>query len=332
MSKRAPFELLGNSILPGKTARLSIEVAKLHTNTPIQVPVIISHSRKEGPTLLLLAGVHGDEINGVEAIRRFIRNGYHKPTRGTVICIPVFNIFGFLNVSREFPDGRDLNRMFPGTKNGSLASQFAYIFMKEIAPLVDVVIDFHTGGSQRFNYPQTRCQFDNKESKELCEVFGAPYTIHSPLLPKSVRQALTRQGKRYVLFEGGKANSIDDFVVESAINGIQRIMSHLNIRDFEIANIPSNTKIIKVSKWIRASRSGMLHVVVKNGSYVEKGTILSTISDPYGKYSRSIRAPFNGVIFNVNETPLVNKGDALFNIGKISENDAPKEGDAELSN
>lgn len=318
MKTRKTFELLENSIQPGTTARLSIEVAKLHTNTPIQIPVIVSHAKQKGPTLLLLAGVHGDEINGIEIVRRIIKRGVHKPTKGTVICIPVFNIFGFLNLSREFPDGRDLNRMFPGAKNGSLASQFAYIFMEKIAPLADVVIDFHTGGSQRSNYPQTRCDFENSASKELCQAFGAPYLIHSPLLAKSVRKSLTKLGKKYVLYEGGKAHDIDDYVVETAIDGVKRVMAHLGMKKLEkgIESTP-NINIIKQSKWIRASRSGMLNVAITNGKNIEKGDVLATISDPYGKFERSVKAPFKGVILNVNETPLVNKGDALFNIGKM---------------
>lgn len=313
--KREPFQLLGHSIMPGKTQNLSLEIAKLHTNTPIQIQVIVSHSKKPGPVLLLLAGIHGDELNGVEIIRRTIRNKWNKPDKGTVICIPVFNIFGFLNLSRYFPDGRDLNRMFPGSKNGSLASQFAYVFTTEIAPLVDVVIDFHTGGAQRFNFPQVRCNFPNKETLELCKVFGAPFVVNSRLIAKSLRDAMTKIGKRYIIFEGGKANQIDDFVVETAMEGIQRVMKSLGLRNFEVEP-PKESYIINQSKWIRASRSGIFNSKIENGIYVEKGTLLATISDPYGKLVRSIKATISGFVFNVNETPLVNKGDALFNIGK----------------
>jgi predicted deacylase len=295
---------------------VTLEVAKLHTNTPIQIPVIVQHARKKGPTLLLLAGLHGDEVNGTEVVRRMIKKGWHKPNYGTVICIPVFNIFGFLNLSREFPDGRDLNRSFPGTKNGSLASQFAYIFMKEIAPLVDVVIDFHTGASQRNNYPQTRCDFRDVEIKELCDIFGSPFTIDSKLIPKSIRHAVTKIGKKYILFEGGKANRIDDFIVEEAISGTKRIMNELGIRYFEENPPEKESIIITNSRWVRASSSGVLNLRIENGQKVEKGTILATIADPYGKFERSVKAPFEGYIFNVNETPLVNKGDALFHMGR----------------
>lgn len=319
MKKRKPLELLGNTILPGKTARLTLEVAKLHTNTPIQIPVIVSHANKNGPTLLLLAGLHGDEINGIETVRRIIKKGWHKPNYGTIICIPVFNIFGFLNLSREFPDGRDLNRMFPGSKNGSLASQFAYIFMKEIAPLSDVVIDFHTGSSQRNNFPQTRCAFKDEKSKELCDVFAAPFTIDSSVLAKSIRGAVTKLEKQYILYEGGKANRIDEFCVETAIKGTQRVMEHLGIRYFDSEPPLKESYILQKSKWVRASSSGVLNVKIENGQFVDKGTVLATISDPYGKFERSVKAPFNGMIFNVNEMPLVNKGDALFNLGKYED-------------
>ncbi|MDX1651672.1 MAG: succinylglutamate desuccinylase/aspartoacylase family protein [Brumimicrobium sp.] len=316
MEKRKPFSLLGTEIEPGKGARLTLEVAKLHTNTPIQIPVIVQHARKKGPVLLLLAGLHGDEINGIEIVRQIIKKGWNKPSQGTIICIPVFNVFGFLNLSREFPDGRDLNRSFPGTKNGSLASQFAYLFMKEIAPLVDVIVDFHTGASQRNNFPQTRCDFKNKKSKELCDVFAAPFTIDSGLLSKSLRSAVTKIGKTYVLYEGGKANRTDSFIVREGINGVKRVMNKLGVRSFEVESPARESKNILTSQWIRASNSGMLSVHIKNGEYVEKGSLIATISDPYGKFERSVKCPYSGYIFNVNEMPLVNKGDALFHIGK----------------
>lgn len=322
IKKREPFKLLGNSISPGKTQRLSLEIAKLHTNTPIQIQVIVSHAKKPGPVLLLLGGIHGDELNGVEIIRRSIRTGINKPDKGTVICIPVFNIFGFLNLSRQFPDGRDLNRMFPGSKNGSLASQFAYVFMTEIAPLVDVVLDFHTGGAQRYNFPQVRCDFSEKKTLDLCKVFGAPFVVNSKVISKSLRNSMAKIGKLYVIFEGGKAHQIDDFVVETALEGIQRVMTSLGLRKFPIGP-PKESHVINQSKWIRASRSGIFNLKIENGVHVAKGTLLATISDPYGKLERSIKATMSGFVFNVNETPLVNKGDALFNIGKAINYVAP---------
>lgn len=315
MAKRKSFNLLGEVVAPGKSGRFNLEVAKLHTNTPIQVPVIVQHARREGPVLLLLAGAHGDEINGIEIVRRIIKNGWNKPQAGTVICIPVYNIFGFLNLRREFPDGRDLNRSFPGTKNGSLASQFAYHFMTEIAPKVDIVLDFHTGAAQRSNYPHTRCDFKNKETLSLCKAFGAPFVLNSGLVSKSIRAALTKMGKQYILFEGGKANRTDEAIVEVGVNGVKNIMNHFKMRSFNLTESDENPQLLlKSSKWIRASNSGMLTLRVENGTWVERGTILATIADPYGKFERSVKASKAGYIINVNETPLVNKGDAVFHL------------------
>lgn len=315
MSKQAPFQILGETVPTGKTAQLSIEIAKLYTNTPIKIPVIVGHSKKPGPTLLIMSGTHGDEVNGVEIVRQMIKNKWYRPENGTVICLPIFNIFGFLNRSREFPDGRDLNRVFPGSKKGSAASQFAYIFMKEIAPYADVILDFHTGGAQRNNYPQTRCDFENIAVKKLCDIFAAPFTVHSKTIRKTIRNSMTKLNKPYVLFEGGKSNHIDDFVVQSALNGIERVMYHLNMISRNPTPPIEDQIIIKNSKWIRSTASGMLKVIINNGVTVQKGEHLAYISDPFGKFSKVIKSPSDGIIFNINEAPLVNKGDAIFNIG-----------------
>lgn len=292
-----------------------MNVAKLHTHTPVQVPVFVERAEKDGPVLLLMAGMHGDEINGMEVIRRVIRKGWNKPNAGTIICLPVFNIFGYLNVTRELPDGRDLNRSFPGTKNGSLASQFAYQFMKEIAPNVDLVIDFHTGSAQRSNMAQIRCLLSDEVSMELAYVFNPPFIVQSSYIPKSVREAMNKRGKKILLFEGGKTNSIDERIVEEGLAGVQRILNHLGMKSFK-TDMPERAPIvIKSSKWLRAPNSGVFQVLVTNGQPVEVGTVLGIVSDPYGKIEKKIKSTMNGYVFCVNEAPLVNKGDAVFHIG-----------------
>ena len=185
-----PFILLGKVIPEGKRTVLDLDVAKLHTRTTVKVPVIIERSKNPGPVVLLLAGIHGDEINGVGIVREIIEQKINKPTCGTIICIPVFNVFGYLIQTREFPDGRDLNRMFPGSSNGSLASQFAYQFTKEIAPFVDYVIDFHTGGGERDNIAQIRCNIDDEKALELAKVFNPPMIVFSNNITKSLRDTL----------------------------------------------------------------------------------------------------------------------------------------------
>ena len=314
-TKHKKIVLLGEEIRPGKGAQLNLHVAQLHTHTPVQVPVIINRAVKEGPVVLLLAGMHGDEINGVEIVRRIIRKGWHKPKSGTIICIPVFNIFGFLNFTRVLPDGRDLNRSFPGTKNGSLASQFAYHFMKEVAPNVDYVIDFHTGAAKRSNYPQIRCVFKDEVSMELAYIFNPPFIINSSYISKSIRESLHKMGRKILLFEGGKADYMDEFVINEGIDGVKRVLQHLGMNDFKDAVIERKPVIIDDHKWMRSPNSGMFQAFVQNGAKVKRGEVLGMVTDPFGKIEKKIKATHDGHIFCVNESPVVHKGDAIFHIG-----------------
>jgi predicted deacylase len=314
--KHKKFVILNEEIHPGRGAQLNLEVAHLHTHTPVQVPVIVERGKVDGPVVLLMAGMHGDEINGMEIIRRIIRKGYNKPTEGIVICIPVFNIFGFLNVMRVLPDGRDLNRSFPGAKNGSLASQFAYHFMKEIAPKVDYVIDFHTGSAQRNNMAQIRCVFKDNESMELARIFNPPFIIHSAYIAKSIRESMNKRGKKILLFEGGKTNSIEEGIVKEGVDGIKRFLNHLNMRSFKEVGNQRHPVYIKEHKWLRAPNSGMFQTAVKNGDKVDVGTILGMVTDPFGKIEKRIKSPMEGYVFCINESPVVNKGDAIFHIGE----------------
>ena len=310
------FVILGHEILPGKGAQLNLDVAKLHTTTPVLVPVIVQRAKIDGPTVLLMAGLHGDEINGIEIIRKVIRKGFNKPNIGTIICLPVFNIFGFLNVKRELPDGRDLNRSFPGSASGSLAAQFAYHFMKEIAPHVDYVIDFHTGAAQRNNYPQIRCVMEDEESVELAKIFNPPFILNSSYISKTIRESINKKGKKMLLFEGGKTNSIEEMIVEEGLNGVKRLLSHLGMRTFKIdISKDREPTFLSESKWMRSPNSGMFQSIVKNGAKVSKGEVIGMVTDPYGNFERKVKASSDGYIICLNESPVVYKGDAIFHIG-----------------
>jgi len=307
--------ILGKEIKPGTRNELNLDVAKLHTTTPILVPVIVERAHEDGPTVLLMAGLHGDEINGIEIIRRIIRKGFNKPTKGTIICLPVFNIFGFLNIKRELPDGRDLNRNFPGNIKGSLASQFAFHFMKEIAPHVDYVIDFHTGAAHRNNHPQIRVVMDDQESVELAEIFNPPFILHSSYISKTIRESINKLNKKMLLFEGGKTNHIEESIVEEGINGVKRFLMHLDMRSFKI-DISKDRKPIYLdkSKWLRSPNSGMFHALVKNGTKVKKGDLIGMVMDPFGNFERKIKSTIDGYVICLNESPVVYRGDAVFHL------------------
>jgi len=308
-----PFIILGKEIPEGKRTILDLEVAKLHTRTTVKVPVIIERSKNPGPVVLLLAGIHGDETNGVGIIREIISQKINQPSSGTIICIPVFNIFGYLIQTREFPDGRDLNRMFPGSLNGSLASQFAHQFTKEIAPFVDYVIDFHTGGGQRDNIAQIRCSKKDEKGLELAKVFNPPMIVFSTNISKSLRDTLHKMGKTILLFEGGKSKELNASIINEGVNGTKNILIHLGLIEGEVT-VRKTPIFVEKAKWLRASYSGMFKIMAKNGTFVKKKEVIGIIQDPFGEFKKKVYAPFDAHIFCINKTPIVNKGDALFHL------------------
>lgn len=314
--------IFNETILPGKSKTINMQIGKLHTMTDLHIPIIVERSKKEGPVVLLTAGLHGDEINGTEIVRELIVKKINKPKRGTIICIPVINIFGFVNQTREFPDGRDLNRIFPGSKTGSLASQFAYYILKEILPHIDYAVDFHAGGAQRFNAPQIRIVPNNAELKTLSDVFGAPFTLYSNNISGSFRSSCDKMNVKMLLFEGGKSVDINNGVTKEAVEGTKRFLTHFDMlkNKHEISK-PHETIYIETSDWIRANFSGMFHGLKQIGSYVTKGELLAKISDPFGKVSHKLKAPHAGYLINVNDAPIVYQGDAVFHISTKLEND-----------
>ena len=308
--------ILGESVLPGQSKTINMEIARLHTMTKLKIPIIVERSKIDGPVILFSAGLHGDEINGVEIVRQIIVRKINKPKCGTIICIPVVNIFGFVNKTREFPDGRDLNRVFPGSRMGSLASRFAYHIVKEIIPHIDYCVDFHAGGASRFNAPQIRIVPGNPELKELSDVFNAPFTLYSKNIPGSFRNACMKLGVKILLFEGGKSLDINNDVTQEGVHGAKRILQHLgmlNIR--KNAREPDAPPIyIEASTWIRARHSGLFQNHTHAGKFVNKGDIIALITDPFGKFEQKVKAPTSGYIINANDAPIVYQGDAIFHI------------------
>lgn len=316
VSKSDILHILGEAIALGERHEINFNVAKLHTRTTLEVPVIIERSKNPGQTILFTAGIHGDEVNGVEIVRQIIAKGINKPKCGTIICIPIINIFGFLNTERAFPDGRDLNRMFPGTKSGSLASRVAYKLINEIVPKVDLIIDYHTGAANRFNAAQIRIVNDDSQLKKLASVFGAPFVVYSKNLKKSFRNTSKKLGIPMLLFEGGKSFNFNTTITNTGVNGAKRILNHLGMlhSKFTISKPKKKCVFIAESKWIRAKYSGMFRASIAINSKVKKGDVIGHITGPFGKFHHFVKAENSGYIFNVNEAPIVNQGDALFHI------------------
>lgn len=310
------LHLTNHSILPGHQKRLNLHTAKLYTTSSVDVPVIIERSKKPGPVVLITAGIHGDELNGVEIVRQFIARKMNKPLTGTIICIPVMNVFGFINMQREFPDGRDLNRIFPGAKKGPLASRFAYQLSDEILPVVDYALDFHTGGAKRFNAAQIRIAKNQPKLLELAEAFNAPFTVYSSTIKKSYRMTCQNFNIPILLFEGGKSADNDPSITRYGLDGLRRVLKHLRMlkAEFSPTQQPKPTVFIHKTKWLRAKYSGLLHLKIEIGQWVDKGEILAVITDPYGSFKHVMKARSAGYVINLNQSPMVYQGDAVFHI------------------
>jgi len=305
----------GVRIRPGQSINIEIAIARLPTHTLIDLPVFIHRSKIDGPVLLISGGVHGDEINGVVAVKRMLEENLFVPKVGTIIFIPLVNVYGFLSNSRTFPDGRDLNRSFPGSNKGSLAAQIAHIITTEIIPHIDYGIDIHTGGRMLTNYPQIRVDFKDKKGWELAKVFGAQFVINSPHIDKSFRKEAYKNGKHILVYEGGESMRLDDLSVEEAIAGTRRILQHLGMIDGALE--PKESLIIKESSWVRAKISGIFIPTVKLGDPVKRGQMLAKISDPYGQVKVPVKSTTNGHVVGLNNLPVINAGDAIVHIGRV---------------
>jgi predicted deacylase len=304
----------GESVEPGETKVIDVNIARLPSYTNIDLHIIIARSKIEGPTLLLSGGLHGDEINGTEIVRRIIESNSHIPKIGTVICIPIINMFGFINFSRYVPDGKDVNRSFPGNKNGSLASRVAYYLTQNIIPLIDYGLDFHTGGAERTNYPQVRVALKDVKNNELAQAFSPPIILNAPFRTHSFRQTAAKYQKHILVYEGGESSRFDERAIQEGINGTFRLMKYLGMRD-EAPAASKTSVVINSSSWVRARKSGIFLKAVEPGQWVKKNELVGYVAEPYGAFKEKMKSPASGYVIGLNNNPLVHQGDALIHIG-----------------
>jgi uncharacterized protein len=309
-------QINGVRVRLGQSVNIELPIAKLPTHTLIDLPIFIRSSKNEGPVILISGGVHGDEINGVVTAKKFLEeiDKGLELLKGTLIIIPLVNIYGFLSNSRTFPDGRDLNRSFPGNKRGSLASRIAYILSSEIIPQIDYGIDFHTGGRMLSNHPQIRVDFKDKVALELAKAFGTHFVVNSKHIEKSFRKTAYNSRKHLMVFEGGESMRLDPYAIEEGILGTKRLLHHLEMIDAPLDS--QNTVILKESVWTRSKASGIFNSSVGLGDFVKKGEIIARISDPYGQVIVPVKAGTNGHVIGLNNNPVINVGDAIIHLGK----------------
>ncbi|MGH8874412.1 MAG: succinylglutamate desuccinylase/aspartoacylase family protein [Acidimicrobiia bacterium] len=313
--RNAPITVGDQTVDPGGTRRFDLPVARLPTGTWESLPVAVVNGRRPGPNVWLSGAIHGDELNGVEIIRRVLRRLDARRLRGAVLAVPIVNVFGFINESRYLPDRRDLNRSFPGSPRGSLASRLANLFLTQVVEQCQVGIDLHTAAGHRVNVPQVRIDLDDPDTRRLGEAFGAPFVIHARLRDGSLREAATGRGIKVLLYEAGQVRRFDEDAIESGVAGVLRTLSALDMGAWDGLPAPGRPVTLRKTTWVRARRGGIANLEVELGAWVDRGRVLGTISDAFGSRPTRVKATADGWVIARTLYPLVGQGDALVHIG-----------------
>ncbi|MDH4125730.1 MAG: succinylglutamate desuccinylase/aspartoacylase family protein [Gammaproteobacteria bacterium] len=302
------------TVAPGERAAISLPIADLYTGSSVSMPVKVICGRRAGPVLFVSAAIHGDELNGVEIIRRLLKRKILKGLQGTLIAVPVVNVHGFLDQSRYLPDRRDLNRSFPGSARGSIAARLANTFIKQIVSQADCGIDLHTGAINRFNLPQIRANIDDAKTLALAKAFGAPVILNSDIRDGSLRACASERGFPMLIYEAGEALRFDDLSIRAGISGILKVMRFLGMLPQSKTETVIAPVIAESTSWVRAPASGIVNQRAQLGARVVEGQRIAIVGDPQGDHEEPVIAPCDGIVIARSNLPLAHEGDALFHI------------------
>ncbi|MEM9597722.1 MAG: succinylglutamate desuccinylase/aspartoacylase family protein [Acidobacteriota bacterium] len=317
---RPPLKIGSVEIPAGHKEVVNLPVARLFTGGPLSLSVMALHGRRPGPCLWLDAAIHGDELNGLRIIKDVLLRLDPEHLCGSVLAVPVVNVFGLVNRSRYLPDRRDLNRSFPGSRRGSLASRLARLFVEEVVKRCDVGLDLHTAGSRRTNLPHVRTDLSDPECRRLADAFGAPLIYAAKPIRGSLRAVAKDFGARLLVYEAGEPQRFDRFAIDAGVNGVLRVLAALDMWESAEVPPPQPSKLGTSAKWMRASRSGVFVPDVELGDTVEKGDVLGTLDSPIPTRAHRVKAPFDGLVMGLTVNPLVHQGDALVHLVDLSDN------------
>lgn len=319
MAVRQPFVIGDKRIAAGSRATVDLPVSVLSDHTPVSMSVHVVHGRRPGPVMFVSAAVHGDEVIGVEIVRRLLRSNNLDSLRGTLLAVPIVNAFGLMNHSRYLPDRRDLNRSFPGSSRGSLAGRLANIFLTEIVERSSIGIDLHSAAIHRTNLPQIRVSAGSARALKLAREFGAPLILTSKIRDGSLRSSAQEEGIDVLLYEAGEGLRFDEFAVRTGVSGILRVMRSLEMIGAKGVSKPKRAPIhAKASAWLRAPAGGLFRSFKSEGAMVEAGEVLGVISDPFGETETEVKAISAGLIIGRAVMPIVNEGDGLYHVAETS--------------
>lgn len=307
------------SVQPGCQTVINLPLPRLTTQTQVTMPIHVIRGTTPGPRLFVCAAIHGDELNGIEIIRRLLKQSVLNQLCGDLIAVPMVNVYGIIHNTRYLPDRRDLNRSFPGSKHGALAERLAELFMSEVVTKCTHGIDLHTGAAHRSNLPQIRADLDHPETLALAKSFHVPVLLNADLRAGSLRQAATQTGIPLLLYEGGEALRFDENAIRAGLQGILGVMQHLNMLPTQetCKQPPTKPFIAHSSRWIRASGSGIFSATRLLGESVQRDDVLGTISDAFSNQEISVLAPCSSLIIGRSELPLVHEGDAIFHVAQV---------------
>lgn len=324
MDTGAEFVMGGRRVGRGERARIDLPVVNLYTSAPVTLPVVVVRGEEPGPVLFVSAALHGDEIIGVEIIRRLLRLPVLSELRGTLLAVPIVNTLAFLHQSRYLPDRRDLNRSFPGSKTGSLAARLASIFLHEVVDRADYGIDLHTGAIHRPNLPQIRGDLANAETLRLCKAFGIPLLLNSEPTEGTLREYTTRRGIPMILYESAEALRFDEVCIRIGVQGVLNVFYELGMLEQRrsVRRQPMEPVIAESSIWARSPASGVLRAQVALGDVVQAGQELGVVGDPLSENETSVTSPATGVVIGRLNLPLVHEGDALFHVARVENPDS----------
>ena len=300
----------------GESADVNVAVSESYSGMTVNIPIHVRRAEKDGPVVFVTAALHGDEINGTGAVRQLIQDENFSLLRGSLLLVPVLNLLAFERHSRYMPDRRDLNRTFPGSETGSLASRMAYKIFDEIVSRCDYGIDLHTAAVRRTNYPNVRGDMRSESVSTLARAFGSEIIIDSNGPKGSFRREACRAGCPTVIMEGGEVWKVEPGIVETAVRGIKNVLRTLEMLDGETLE-PGFQVVVKQSKWIRAEKGGFLRFHVGPGDIVDKGQPLTTNTTILGQERSVLHAPFDAVVIGMTTLPAISPGEPVCNLGRL---------------